>query len=122
LLSQPKIKGLEELPAYTGYFFTEEFSIDPKVKEKVLAKGEPKARLAELIAALLTMEFATDAAIEEGIKRLAAEKSLGFGDYQAIARLAVSGTNAGPSITSIFRLFGREKTVKRLERFMVGLS
>src|SRR5690606_31377244 len=26
ILSQPKIKGLEELPAYAAYFFTEEFS------------------------------------------------------------------------------------------------
>ena len=25
VLSQPKIKGLEELPAYTAYFFTEDF-------------------------------------------------------------------------------------------------
>ncbi|MGC4074502.1 MAG: glutamate--tRNA ligase family protein [Nibricoccus sp.] len=47
LISQPKIKGLEELPAYTKYFFTEEFPIDPKVREKVLAKGDPKARLRE---------------------------------------------------------------------------
>ena len=44
LISQPKIKGFEELPAYTRYFFTEDFVIDAKVREKVLAKGDPKAR------------------------------------------------------------------------------
>ncbi|MEO7411997.1 MAG: glutamate--tRNA ligase family protein [Opitutaceae bacterium] len=121
LLSQPKIKGVEELPAYTGYFFTEEFPIDPKVKEKVMAKGDPKTRLTELIVAVPTMDFSTDATIEEGIKKLANEKSLGFGDYQAVARLAVSGTNAGPSITSIFRLLGGKRTVHRLERFLAGL-
>src|SRR5258708_699722 len=51
-LAQPKIKSIDELGAYTGYFFTEDFPIDAKVKEKVMAKGDPKARLAELTAAL----------------------------------------------------------------------
>lgn len=121
LLSQPKIKGLEELASYTGYFFSDDFSIDPKVKDKVLAKGEPKARLGELIGAVAAMDFSGDAAIEEGIKRLATDKGLGFGDYQAVARLAVTGTNAGPSITAIFRLLGRERVLARLGKLQASL-
>ena len=39
LLAQPKIKGIEELPGYTVYFFTDDFPIDAKVREKVLAKA-----------------------------------------------------------------------------------
>ena len=35
LLSQPKIKGLEELPAYTAYLFSDDYASDAKVKEKV---------------------------------------------------------------------------------------
>src|SRR5882757_7608516 len=87
LLSQPKVKAVEELPAYTNYFFGEDFPVDPKVKEKVLAKGDPKARLRELLDLLRTADFASDAAIEEAIKALAAKHGLGFGDYQAVARL-----------------------------------
>lgn len=120
LLSQPKIKGLEELPAYTVYFFTEEFPLDPKVRDKVMGKGDPKARLRELIAALPGFDLGNDAAIEEGIKRLATEKGLGFGDYQPVARLAVSGTNVGPSITGMFRVLGRERVRARLERLAQG--
>jgi len=116
-LAHPKIKGIEELPAYTKYFFTEDFVIDDKVRAKVLGKGEPKARLAELIDLLRTADLSSDLAIEEAIKKLAESKSLGFGDYQAVARLAVSGTNIGPSITGMFRVLGREKVLARLERF-----
>jgi glutamyl-tRNA synthetase len=116
-LSHPKIKGLEELPAYTKYFFTEEFAIDDKVRGKVLAKGEPKARLAELIDMLRTVDLSSDQVIEEAIKKLAESKGLGFGDYQAVARLAVSGTNVGPSITGMFRVLGRAKVLARMERF-----
>jgi nondiscriminating glutamyl-tRNA synthetase len=117
LISQPKIKGLEELPAYTAWFFTEDYAIDPKVREKVMAKGDPKARLAELIAALPGFDFSSDSAIEQGLATLAAKHGLGFGDYQSVARLAVSGTNVGPSITTIFRVLGRERTLARLGRF-----
>ena len=53
LLCQPKLKGVEELPAYAGYFFTEDFAVDPKVREKLFAKGDPKARLRELEANLI---------------------------------------------------------------------
>jgi nondiscriminating glutamyl-tRNA synthetase len=119
-MSQPKIKSIDELGAYTAYFWSDEYPVDPKVKEKVLAKGDPKARLAELVAAIDTMDFSSDATIEEGIKKLAAEKGVGFGDYQGVARLAVTGTNAGPSITSIFRVLGKERTKARLARMKDG--
>ncbi len=120
LLSQPKIKGIEELPAYTAYLFTEDYATDAKVKEKVMAKGDPKARLNELIAALPGFDFASDTAIEDGIKALAAKHGLGFGDYQGVARLAVSGTNVGPSITGLFRVLSRDRVKQRLERYLAG--
>ncbi|MEO6005365.1 MAG: glutamate--tRNA ligase family protein [Opitutus sp.] len=118
VLSQPKIKGLEELPAYTAYFFTEEFATDEKVRGKVMGKGEPKARLSELSDALVRLDFASDLTIEDGIKNLAAEKGLGFGDYQSVARLALSGTNVGPSITGMMRVLGKDKVRARFDRFL----
>jgi glutamyl-tRNA synthetase len=120
LLAQPKIKSIDELAAYTVYFFTDDFPVDAKVKEKVMAKGDPKTRLIELIAALPAADFSSDASVEEFLKRLAAEKGLGFGDYQAVARLAVTGTNAGPSITAIFRVLGKERVQRRLGAFLAG--
>jgi glutamyl-tRNA synthetase len=120
VLSQPKIKGVEELPAYTAYFFTDNFAVDPKVREKVLAKGDPKARLGELLAALPTIDFGSDSAIEQAIKDLATKGGFGFGDYQAVARLALSGTNVGPSITGMMRILGRERVQRRFERFLAS--
>lgn len=121
LLAQPKIKSVDELAAYSGYFFTEDYPIDDKIKTKVMGKGDPKARLAELLAALPAMDFTTDSALEAGIKSLAESKGLGFGDYQAVGRLAVTGTNVGPSITSIFRVLGPERVLARLGRFLAGV-
>ena len=120
LLSQPKVKGVEELPAYTAYFFTDDFAVDPKVRDKVMGKGDPKARLAELIAWADTADFSSDTAIEEGLKALAAQHGLGFGDYQSVARLAASGTNIGPSITGMFRVLGRGRVLARLRKLAAG--
>ena len=121
LLCQPKLKGLEELPAYAAHFFTAEFPIDPKVREKVLAKGDPRARLDEVLAALPALDFGTDLALEEGIKALATRGGLAFGDYQAVVRLAVSGSNVGPSLTGMMRVLGRERVRSRLERLRAAL-
>jgi glutamyl-tRNA synthetase len=120
-LAQPKVKGVEELPVYTAYFFTEDFPIDAKVREKVLAKGDPKARLAELVEFAKAADFASEATLTEALKQLAESKGLGFGDYQAVARLAVTGTNVGPSITGMFHVLGRERTVRRLEKLLATL-
>lgn len=117
-ICQPKIKGIEELPAYMAYFFTEDFPVDAKAREKVFKKGDPLARLRELAALLATADFSSDTGLEEAIKALAEKNGFGFGDYQAIARLAVSGTNVGPSLTAMFRVMGRERVLARIERFL----
>ena len=90
---------------------------------RLMLLDEPTEGLApiivqELMAALPAMDFASDAAIEAAIKELAAKGGLGFGDYQAVARLALSGTNVGPSITGMFRVFGRERVEQRLARLL----
>ena len=123
-LAQPKIKGFEELPAYTAYFWGETYATDEKAKAKALAKGEPKVRLAELVELLgsSATDFSSDAAIETAIKTLAEARGLGFGDYQGVARIAVTGLGAGPSITSLFRLLGRERVIARLNRFAATLG
>ncbi len=118
LLSQPKIKAIEELPGYTSYFFTEDFPIDEKVEAKLKAKGDPAARLRELQPALTSADFADENALQTAIQSTADANSRGFGDYQAPLRLALTGTNVGPSITGICRVLGKERSLARIERFL----
>jgi glutamyl-tRNA synthetase len=120
ILSQPKIKGLEELPAYTRYFFADDFPIDPKAREKVMGKGDPRLRLSELRAAAVGADFSSDAALEQMLNTLAAAHTLGVGDYIHPGRLAVSGTNIGPSFYGLLRVLGRERVLTRLDRFLAA--
>jgi glutamyl-tRNA synthetase len=118
LLCQPKIRALEDLPGFIGYFFGEEFEIDAKAREKVFAKGDPKTRLRELLAEFPSADFSSDAALEALVQGLAAKHSVGTGDYIHPARLAVSGTGVGPSFYGLLRVLGRERVSSRIERFL----
>ncbi|HEY1848282.1 MAG TPA: glutamate--tRNA ligase family protein [Opitutaceae bacterium] len=118
LLCQPKVRAVEDLPGFIGYFFGDDYAIDPKAREKIYSKGDPNARLRELLAALPTADFSSDAALEAVVQGLAAANSAGTGDYIHPARLALSGTPVGPSFYGLLRVLGRERVSARILRFL----
>ena len=118
LLCQPKIRSFEDLPGFIGYFFGEDFAIDPKAKEKVFSKGDPKARMRELVAAFPGADFSSDPALEALVQALAAQHAVGTGDYIHPTRLALSGSAVGPSFYGLLRVLGRERVTARIERFL----
>ena len=120
LLSQPKVKSIEELPAYTACFFTEDFPVDAKAREKAMAKGDPKARLRELVDALGQADFSSDAALEQAVQALVAAHGVGLGDYIHPGRLAVSGSGVGPSFYGLLRVLGRDRVLRRIERMLAA--
>jgi len=118
LLAQPKLRAIAEILPYTAYFFTDDYAVDATARAKVLGKGDPKARLQELIALFEKSDFASEAALEQSVKDLAAGRGLGLGDYVHPGRLAVSGTNVGPSFFGLLHVLGRERVLGRMTRFM----
>jgi glutamyl/glutaminyl-tRNA synthetase len=117
-LCQPKIRAIEDLPGFIGYFFGEDFTMDPKARDKVFAKGDPKARLRELLAAFPSADFSSDTALEALVQGLAVQHAAGTGDYIHPARLAISGSGVGPSFYGLLRVLGRDRVTKRIERFL----
>jgi glutamyl-tRNA synthetase len=117
-LCQPKVRAVEDLPGFIGYFFSEDFAVDLKAREKIFSKGDPASRLRELLAALPQADFSSDAALEALIQGLAAQHAAGTGDYIHPARLALSGTGVGPSFYGLLRVLGRERVAGRIERFL----
>jgi glutamyl/glutaminyl-tRNA synthetase len=118
LLAQPKVKGIADLPAYTGYFFAEDYATDAKAAAKIMGKGDPRTRLCELLELVRTADFSSEAALETALTALAAQHGLGIGDYVHAGRLAVSGTNVGPGFFALYRVLGRDRVARRLERFL----
>ncbi len=120
-LCQEKIRALEELPHFCGYFFREEYAIEPGTLDKLKKNGDPAARLRELREALAGQEEFSDAALEAKVKELAEKHAVKTADYIHAARLAVSGMSVGPSFYGMLRVLGRERVTQRLEKFLATI-
>ena len=116
-LCQEKVRSFNDLAGYAGYFFTEEFPLLEKAKRKIFKKGDPLARLRELYLELTDLEDFDEESLEDTVKQLSEKKGLYTGDYIHAARLAVSGTNAGPSFYALMRVLGKKRVLARIERF-----
>ncbi len=121
-LCQEKVRSIEDLPDFVAYFFTEDYSFDEKAGKKVLKKGDPKARLTEMRGALEKLDSFAEDELEATVAALAAESGAGTGEYIHPTRLALSGTNVGPSFYGLLRVLGRERVLSRLDRFLSRLS
>jgi glutamyl/glutaminyl-tRNA synthetase len=120
-LCQPKLTGLEALPAYADYFFTDSFPEDAASREKTLKKGgveAARARLQELAAWVAEQAEWTDAALEAGLKTLAETKAVSTGEYIHAARLALSGRSVGPSFYGLLRVLGRQRVLSRITAWL----
>ena len=117
-LCQEKVRSFPELPDYIGYFFNDDFEYAEKAHKKVFRKGDPPARVRELLAALESLEDFSEVALEQTLQGLAEANGLYTGEYIHPARLAVSGTDAGPGLYALLRVLGKERTIRRLKRFV----
>ena len=117
-LCQEKLRSLPELPIYIEFFFRDDFDYAQKAQKKVFRKGNPAERIQELLTAFEMLEEFSEKTIEETLHKLADANGLYTSEYIHPARLAVSATDAGPGIYALLRVLGKERTIKRLKRFV----
>lgn len=120
-ISQEKTRSIENLPEFLGYFFNDDFPIDPAAKEKVLKKGNAKQRLQEIYNALSIQDDFSETALEAKVKELCTQYATSPGDYIMSARLAVSGQGVGPAFYPLLRVLGKERVLTRLNKFINSL-
>ncbi len=119
-ICQEKVRSIEGVPAFASYFFTEDFEVDEKAKEKVFKKGDPIARLKELSEAVAKLDEITEETLEQAVNALCEEKGTKAGEYMLPGRLAVSGEGKGPTFYGMLRVLGKDKIVSRIERFIAS--
>lgn len=118
MLCQEKLRAVEDLPGFTGYFFKEDYGFDEKAKAKIFKKGDPRARVNELKEALKEVDEFSEGNLEAAVQQLAEKSGASTGEYIHACRLAVSGSNVGPSFYGLLRVLGRERVLARMERFL----
>jgi glutamyl-tRNA synthetase len=112
-----KIKRFADLGPYAGFYFS-----GPPTLEAATAQNEltPEAigRLGKLRQALEGLEDFSAASIEKTLKRVAADLSIKPALLVHPARLACTGSAAGPSLYHLMEILGKRAVLERLERLI----
>ena len=111
-----KVKLLKDIPAWTAYFFTDDFPFDEEAVNKTLRAPGASERLQQLAAHLeiVAPDAWNAAALEEAFKSLAASAGVKTAVFIHPARVAASGRSVGPSLYHMLAILGRDKVRARL--------
>jgi glutamyl-tRNA synthetase len=110
-----KINTFDELPAYCGFYFTDHFDYDPQSAAKHFTPGN-KPRLEAIGQAFNGLVKFDAAEIEAALKSTATKLGVKLGAIVHPTRLAVTGTNVGPSLYHLLEVLGKEKVLARIDR------
>jgi glutamyl-tRNA synthetase len=110
-----KINTFDELPAYCGFYFTDDFDYDPQSAAKHFTP-ENKPRLTAVRDSLTSLEKFGAAEIEAALKSTAAKLGIKLGAIVHPTRLAATGSNVGPSLYHLLEVLGKEKVLARIDR------
>lgn len=111
-----KIKLLSDVPAWTSYFFTEEFVFDSNSVKEVLCSQHAVDRLSVLKKAYTDIKSWNIATLETKLKEAAIEINCSPGDLIHPARVAVSGRAVGPSLYHMLEIIGKDRVLMRLTK------
>ncbi len=111
-----KVKLLKDLPAWTAYFFTDDFPFDEEAVTKTLRAPGAGERLHQLAAHLegVAPESWDAATLEGAFKTLAAEAGVKTAVFIHPARVAASGRSVGPSLYHLLAILGKDRVLARL--------
>jgi len=110
-----KINTFDELPAYCGFYFDDNFKYNPEGIAKNLT-AENKPLLEAMREAFAGMESFSAGEIETVTKATAKELGVKVGAMVHPTRFAVTGSNAGPSLYHLLEVLGKEKVHARIDR------
>jgi glutamyl-tRNA synthetase len=110
-----KINTFDELPAYCGFYFTDDFDYDPQSAAKHFTP-ENLPRLKAARDVLNSLEKFDAAEIEAALKVTAAKLGIKVSAIVHPTRLAATGSNVGPSLYHLLEVLGKEKVLGRIDR------
>lgn len=120
LLCQPKMKSLETLSDYVGYFFKEDFEFDPKASARIKKGEDAKQLLNEVLAVFEDKTIYVSEDLEAELKQIAESKGRKLFAYFPVLRLATSGRSGGPDLLPMLSVMGPDRVKARLNAFLQG--
>lgn len=119
-LCRDKIDSFENLPAFSAYFFTDDFPVNEKALNKVWKKEGSRDRLAEIAPRFEALGEWSSSAIEGAFQQLSDETGEKTFAWYPVVRFAASGTNSGPDFLPMLELLGKERVLRRINARLAG--
>jgi glutamyl-tRNA synthetase len=116
-----KFKLFSELPAYAGFYFTDQIEYDAKTAAKEFT-AENKARLVRLRAALAQLEPFGHEQVGATLAAVAKELGIKTGVLVHPTRLACCGKPAGPSLYHLVAILGKQRALDRIDRALAFIG
>jgi glutamyl-tRNA synthetase len=110
-----KVNTFDELAAYCGFYFDDNFKYNPERVAKHFTP-ETKPRLLAVREAFSALDKFDAAELETTLKGTATKLGVKPAALIHPARLAVTGSNAGPSLYHLLEVLGKEKVLARIDR------
>ncbi len=121
MICQEKITSLEALPEFCGYFFRDDYTIDPKAEKKVMKRGNAGELAAQVIASLesVSPDDWNVSGLEAAFTKLAADNGQEKPFmWWPMTRFAVSGVSGGPDFLPMLEVMGRDLVLGRLGKMI----
>ena len=116
-----RCETLNDFPVHTDYFFN-----DPAVYDQTLVKKHCSTKTYSYLTTINNNINAEgnweQSRIKEVIDTVASDLDVGFGKIGLPLRLALTATTNSPSIDLVCEILGKEKTLKRLDSFLIMLK
>jgi glutamyl-tRNA synthetase len=116
-LEQERLVKINDLPELVSFFFGEDLAYDKELLTwKKMTAEETVEHLSEMEKFLTktSSENFTKEFLEENIKKLITEKSLGIGETLWPLRVALTGLKASPPPFEVAEILGKDKTLRRV--------
>ncbi len=115
-ICQEKIPTLNDIVAYTDFFFVEPEVYEEKGVEKHWRKEGVIARLESVYDMLESAAPFTHEAIKIKFEAKASETGGSFGQYVHPTRLALTGKSVGPGLFELVELLGQDACLRRVSK------
>lgn len=116
-LMKERASTINDFAEFGRYFFTEPENYDEKGLEKHW-NAEIKPVFAKYLDELRNVNDWNPAALEQHLRKFAEENNVKAGALIHPLRLALTGITISPGIFELMEVLGKEKVIKRIEKFI----
>jgi glutamyl-tRNA synthetase len=114
-LYHERFKNFQDLLNQITFFFPDTVEYDQVAVDKFLKKEEMADLLKEVHSAILSVKDFDKKHLEDSLRALTAKVGAGFSKLAQPIRVAITGKSVSAGLFETMELFGKEKTLKRLD-------